>query len=166
MKKRRLIIFLLAGLLCSCNSSNSNFDESFYTVCDNLKNENITAVNKVSDYYYSIDNLNLKIEAYYTRIEENYTDALVVLFSYIDTRYENVKICIRMQNEANVTISQVGFNYNTINIDEMNVKENNDYKGVQLILTPYSNQESKVTCYFECKGFIGVYFSLSDVVKR
>ena len=168
MKK---ILYFLLSLLCfvSCGYNGSNFDNDFKEIVSNLKNNNDFVVldkENESTYDYSFDLIDLGIKAYYTKIKSDYSYAFVLTLDYKSTKIEGIRCVVITINDENTTIAQVGFNKDKKIIDSYNDSANSIYKGIQIFVTPYSNETSITRFYFECTSLKGNYYQVNNVLER
>ncbi len=167
MKKKICLIGLLALTLLSCNKTKPKFDDDFIKIVENLKNEdyafNKLIVSKDSEYVFSSPNIPLNIRAYYKAYEDQFRYIFVLNFDYLDREVNDIRLALVSLNSTNSIVSQVGFMNNKKTISSFENKQENKYKGIQIFLSPFEINKSKIRFYFEYNNQIGSYYQFDEV---
>lgn len=166
MKKKILMFVLIVFSLVSCGKETRDFDTDFTMICDKLKDDkcafNILTHSDESEYIFKIENVSLKIRAYYKAYKEQFRKILMLSFDYVDTDINNIRIASICINENNSTIGQVGFSGDKMNISKTENASENRFKGIQIFLSPYE-ENSRVRFYFECENFMGSFYQIDGL---
>ncbi len=168
MKKVVLVLMMLFSLI-SCNKQKVVFDEDFSYISSTLKNDSFAFNNLIpsqeSEFVFSMPNIDLKVRAYYKEFKEQFRYVFILNFDYQSTEINDIRIAgICINNDSSI-IGQVGFNNDKKTISNVENKNENKYKGIQIFLSPYIKEESVIRFYFESSSSSGAYYQINNLME-
>lgn len=165
--KKIYLIGLVFLTLFSCNKTKVTFDSDFSPIVSNLKNNdyafNTLIESDDSEYVFKMQNVPLKIRAYYKEYKDQFRYIFVMNFDYQNVEVSNIRIAALCLNKKNSIVAQVGFLNDKKTIASYEDKQDDKYLGIQLFLSPYIINESVIRFYFEYDNNVGSFYQFENL---